>query len=230
MRELQQIIERLQAIDRSIADEDQYINNYRGLVTICETFLAEAPIPVEWKIQYLAPMEAKLKTINSLNSISIDPKVGSTPAMDMTLPPKPTKTKPRTAQIPNYSSSDMLDIYLPLAERKKLTKQLTKAKPKVTKANTAPTVTDDTSGEGPAYVELVHQEKSYYIDTRPQGMGNTYFVYHVKSETTGLNLVGQLKGDTLTLLTADDGQSETLKLKTDSKLVSSEVLRGYAFE
>ncbi len=233
------MIEKLHQINQEIIEKDNYINNYTDIIALFETMVKDPDIIkseayLDFRVKYIAPIEAKLKAIADLQKINIEPQAIL----------KPPATKSRQNLVAREINGPIpTDIFMaPKNRRLPAKKQVTKVTKKAqattstgTGANLKMNIEEadtETTEKHKEYLEFEYGDQSYYIDNQAKTLGTppqvTYEIYNDQ-----LELSGHLKGNQMVLLDHDNlDQSEEIEIPmSTADLTASEmVLDGYLIQ
>lgn len=241
MKDIILMIEKLHQINQEIIEKDNYINNYMDIITLFEAMVKDPDIIksdayLDFRVKYIAPIEAKLKVITDLQKISIEPQA--------ILKAPPTKSR-QNLVAKEINGPLPTDIFMaPKNRRLPAKKQVTKKAPKTVgtktnqgsesnlKMNIEDTDVDVEESTEKQYLEFTHNEQSYYIDTQAKTLGTpsqvTYEIYNDQ-----LELSGHLKGNQMVLLDHDNldlSQEIEIPLSTADLTTSKISLDGYLIQ
>lgn len=209
MKELIQIIEQLDAINRQVIEKDNLIDQMRGIIDLVsqlmyDTQFVQSSIYLDLRAKYFARIEDYLKKINETPTITIEPQ-NLLPQSLSDRTDKSVKEK-KTFTRDDVKAPIATDIYTAPACRVTYSRKKDKDTPNKTIPNTTTTATTTTTTiqetctssplEDDAYFSFDFQGQKYYLSSR-QTLScdeERYAIYDEK-----MIMVGSLQGATMTV-------------------------------
>lgn len=225
MKELIQIIEQLDAINRQIIEKDNLIDQMQGIVDLISQLMHDAqfiqsPIYLDLRAKYFSRIEDHLKKINEASTIIIEPQnlLPSMPSVPPDRTDKSSKDK-RTFTRDDVKAPIATDIYMAPTCRVVFSRKKDKdASNKIVPDTTVQETCTSSSLENDAYFSFDFQEQKYYLSSRqtPSHDGKQYAIYDEK-----MSIVGSLQGATMTItreIKSGTFQTATHILRTCDKM------------
>lgn len=212
MKDLTQIIERLQQINIKVIEKDNIINWYTDVLNLFTQLMSDpsfkqSEIYLDLRAKYLGKIEEKLQKINDAK-ITIEPEavlqhITANNINNTVSAETKAKKKQFTLSSEKVIAPLKTDIFLAPGSRYKFSKK------KIAKS-------DDTSGELECqYIQFTHNQKDYFIENVPNDAKSTVLTYDIVDKN--YQIMGQLKGTQIILLHQNDlSLSETIELKSVS--------------
>lgn len=219
MKDLTQLIEQLQQINIKIIEKDNVINWYTDLLNLFSQLVVDpafkqSDVYLDLRVKYISKIEEKLQKINDAK-ISIEPEavikhLAATNIENVTVKNEPKK-KPFTLTSDKIVAPLRTDIFLAPGNRYKFSKK------KLPKKN------DENDNEPECqYIQFTHKQKDYFIETNPNDNKADIMTYDIVDKT--YQLMGQLKGDKITLLHQTDlALSETIDLQSMASEIANKL-------